>query len=234
MTSHEPSHRPQSWEHLLGEDPHSAGGFRLGVAAAIAIHAAIFAITWPTVAQAPPDEPEETYIYCELHPVIADKPPPPRELDLPTPVDEASIIVPGEPEEVSTEPLERELPTPPTDIDVIGCGLPTVLPPPPPPPDPPPTIVDVHVDIEPPEIVHRVDPRYTEPARHAGVEGVVILKLLIDPGGAVESIEVLRPLPLGLTQSAVEAVEQWRFSPSTFNGRPVSVRYVLTVRFTLT
>jgi protein TonB len=87
--------------------------------------------------------------------------------------------------------------------------------------------------LEPPELLYEVRPRYPEPARSARIEGVVILDLVIDTKGRVASITVLRGLPLGLTESAVDAVERWRFEPSAFNGRPVAVRYILTVRFTL-
>jgi len=49
----------------------------------------------------------------------------------------------------------------------------------------------------------------------------------------VESIEVLSGLGLGLTEAAVKAARQWVFEPSTYNGRPTSVQYILTVRFNL-
>ena len=45
--------------------------------------------------------------------------------------------------------------------------------------------------------------------------------------------KVLRGLPLGLTESAVDAVRKWKFKPSTLNGKPVEVLYILTVRFNL-
>ena len=51
--------------------------------------------------------------------------------------------------------------------------------------------------------------------------------------GTVADVKVLRPLGLGLTESAVEAAWQWRFEPSTLDGRPVSVIYQLSVIFTL-
>ena len=57
---------PQSWEHLLEKDPHGGTRFRLGIMAAVLIHAGIFAITWPTVAQAPPAEPEPVLIPVQL------------------------------------------------------------------------------------------------------------------------------------------------------------------------
>ena len=40
-------------------------------------------------------------------------------------------------------------------------------------------------------------------------------------------------LPLGLTESAEDAVRKWRFKASTLNGKPVEVLYILTVRFNL-
>jgi len=101
------------------------------------------------------------------------------------------------------------------------------------PPPPPPTIVWVNQQVAPPELLHKVEPRYPETARLAGIRGVVILELVIDTAGTVESVKVHRGLPLGLTQSAVEAVTQWRFKPSSYNGHPVAVRYILTVRFNL-
>jgi outer membrane biosynthesis protein TonB len=40
-------------------------------------------------------------------------------------------------------------------------------------------------------------------------------------------------LPLGLTESATDAVRKWRFKASTLNNKPVEVLYILTVRFNL-
>ncbi|MBI3281950.1 MAG: hypothetical protein HYZ57_19160, partial [Acidobacteria bacterium] len=35
-------------------------------------------------------------------------------------------------------------------------------------------------------------------------------------------MRVIRPLGLGLSEKAIEAVEKWRLKPSTKDGRPVS------------
>ena len=89
------------------------------------------------------------------------------------------------------------------------------------------------VDIDEPTIIYKVEPRYTQPAIQGRVQGAVILDLIIDTEGRVESVKVLRGLALGLTKSAVDAVEQWRFEASTYNQKPVRVRYILTVHFNL-
>lgn len=84
-----------------------------------------------------------------------------------------------------------------------------------------------------PELIHRVDPRYTEPARKARLQGAVIVQAVIDEQGRVTNVEIYKGLPMGLDQSAVDAVRQWRFKPATLHGRPVKVYYSLTINFTL-
>ena len=76
-------------------------------------------------------------------------------------------------------------------------------------------------------------PAYTELARKARIQGVVIVEAIIDKEGRVTNVRVLKGLPMGLDQSAVDAVKSWRFKPATLNGRPVSVYYSLTVNFRL-
>jgi protein TonB len=222
---------PQSWEHLLEKDPHGGRRFRIGIMAAMLIHAGIFAVTWPTVAQAPPDEPEEVLYRVPIYDFVPRQrePEPIVEIELPKPPSHATVIVPGPPPEESTEPIERDAFEPP-EGPVVVIELPD---PPPPPPDPPPTIVTADFEIAAPTIEYRVEPRYTEPARRAGIEGVVILELIIDTEGRVESVNALRGLPLGLTKSAIDAVKQWQFEASTYKGNPVSVRYILTINFNL-
>lgn len=85
--------------------------------------------------------------------------------------------------------------------------------------------------VSKPEILSRVDPRYTEAARRVRLQGTVIVEAFIDETGRVRDIKVLKGLPMGLDRSAVDAVSQWRFRPATFEGRPVKVLYSLTVNF---
>jgi len=54
---------------------------------------------------------------------------------------------------------------------------------------------------------------------------------IIDTGGNVTNVRVLKGLPMGLDRAAVEAVQKWKFKPATLEGRPVKVYYVLTVNF---
>jgi len=61
----------------------------------------------------------------------------------------------------------------------------------------------------------------------------VIIEAIIDRNGNVTDARVLKPLPLGLDASALEAVKRWKFKPGTLNGQPVPVIYNLTVNFRL-
>jgi len=224
---------PQSWEHLMEEDPHGGRRFRIGIVVAALIHAGIFAVTWPTIAQAPPNEPEQVLIPITLVNLIPpEREPEPMLIEVPVAPPQGPAIISTPPEQPA-EPVIRQ----PTVAIEIPEG-PVIFVPPPGDIAPPPvveerTIVHAGFDIAEPTIIHKVEPRYTEPARHAGIQGVVILDLIIDTDGRVESVNALRGLPLGLTRSAVDAVKQWQFEASTYKGNPVSVRYILTINFNL-
>jgi TonB family protein len=63
------------------------------------------------------------------------------------------------------------------------------------------------------KVLQRVPPRYPELARRMHIEGVVKLEVIVRPNGVVKSTKVLGGSPL-LVQSAVDAVEKWKFEPS--------------------
>lgn len=154
----------------------------------------------------------------------------------PTPIDAPDTIRP-------------EVPVPPpfTPIDAVDTGLPpgfgagepggTAMAPPPAPPAPEPARPQPQAvrAAQLPELPRKIvdaHPAYPEVARQARVEGTVILEAVIDTSGRVTQLRVLRSVPL-LDQAALEAVRQWRYTPSSYGGRPVSVLMTITVRFTL-
>ena len=113
---------------------------------------------------------------------------------------------------------------------VLG-GVPHMPPPPPPPPKP---VQPVRVggDIKEPRLVHRVSPTYPPIAISAKVEGIVILEAAVDDRGAVESVKVLRSVPL-LDKAAVKAVKEWRYEPLELNGEATPFILTVTVTFNL-
>ncbi len=86
-------------------------------------------------------------------------------------------------------------------------------------------------DVKAPVLIGRVEPVYPAEARAYGVSGLVIVEAVIDRGGKVRDVKVLKPLPFGVDQAAADAVKQWKFSPGTRNGEPVDVYGILTVQF---
>jgi TonB family protein len=86
-------------------------------------------------------------------------------------------------------------------------------------------------DVKAPIVISKIEPMYSEEARRARISGIVILETLIDKTGTVREVNVLKPLPFGLDQAAVDAVKQWKFNPALKNGEPVDVVFNLTVNF---
>ena len=97
---------------------------------------------------------------------------------------------------------------------------------------PPPPVVVVGGKIQPPRLLVRVEPEYPLLAQRAGIEGDVLLEALLGTDGRVEQVRVVSGRPL-LATSAQAAVEQWRYEPTTLNGRPVAVLLRVTVQFRL-
>ena len=86
-------------------------------------------------------------------------------------------------------------------------------------------------EVTRPEVLSSTKPAYTELARKSRVVGTVIVEAVIDEQGDVTGARVLKGLPLGLSEAAVEAIKTWKFKPATREGLPVPVYYVLTVNF---
>lgn len=76
-------------------------------------------------------------------------------------------------------------------------------------------------------------PEYTEMARRARIQGVVVLEVLVDRDGRVAEAKVLKGLPMGLDDEAVRAVRAWTFEPATQDGAAVAVLTSVTVEFAL-
>jgi protein TonB len=84
--------------------------------------------------------------------------------------------------------------------------------------------------VKPPVKVKDVAPIYPEIARTAKVSGVVVIQATIGADGKVADTKVVKSVPM-LDQAAVNAVEQWEYTPSTRGGKPVPVIMTVTVNF---
>jgi len=89
--------------------------------------------------------------------------------------------------------------------------------------------------VNPPRLLQEVKPRYTAEAMRAKIQGTVWLEVVVLPDGSVGDILVTKSLDsvFGLDQQAMNAAKQWRFSPGTRFGEPVSVLVGLELYFNL-
>ena len=66
--------------------------------------------------------------------------------------------------------------------------------------------------------------KYTDEARAAGIEGTVVLDLIVGDDGRVREVTVVEGLGHGLDEAAIAALRACRFSPGEKDGKPVAVR----------
>ena len=201
---------------------------RYAVVAAALVHISLLLLRMPQMAEfLVEDEEPELFV---VKPVRFRPPPPAPQPEIPRlPVRVVPVPdpTPDELEPLLLAPIEQ-LPTISSDQIVYNP------PEPPPPPSEPAGPVYLVGDMTPPVKLHAPPPHYTEVARRARLEGVVIVQAVIDKQGSVASVKLLKGLPLGLDQAAVEAIKRWRFEPARLaDGRAAMVYYTLTVKFEL-
>lgn len=84
-----------------------------------------------------------------------------------------------------------------------------------------------------PTILYKEKAKYTEEARQNKIQGTVVLSVVFTADGRITNIKVVRGLPDGLTEKAIEAAQRIRFNPAVRAGAPVSVRGNLEFTFNL-
>lgn len=84
-----------------------------------------------------------------------------------------------------------------------------------------------------PRPLRQDEPKYSDAARRASVQGTVVLEIVVDEKGRATDIKIISPLGFGLDEQAEEAVAKWTFVPGTKDGRPVKVLAEVEVSFKL-
>jgi TonB family protein len=87
-------------------------------------------------------------------------------------------------------------------------------------------------DMTPAKLLNKVEPKYPAEARRQRVSGTVRLHAIIRKDGSVGDLQAISGDSL-LTQAAIDAVQQWRYSPTLLNGKPVEVDTTIDVSFQL-
>ena len=83
------------------------------------------------------------------------------------------------------------------------------------------------------QVLSRPEPLYTEEARKNQITGTVTLRLVLNANGTVTNITAISRLPDGLTERAIEAARQIRFTPAEKDGRRVSQYATIQYNFNI-
>ena len=84
-----------------------------------------------------------------------------------------------------------------------------------------------------PLVLFNPEPSFSDEARKAKAQGIVMLLLVVGKDGHPYDIRVGQSLGMGLDEKAIEAVSRWRFRPATLNGQPVATQIAVQVDFHL-
>jgi TonB family protein len=93
------------------------------------------------------------------------------------------------------------------------------------------------ITVSPAEIsgnkISGVNPTYPPEARKKKIQGTVVLEAVISKDGEIESLQVIESPSNLLSDSAMKAVQTWRYRPYLRNGEPVAVETKINVTYHL-
>ncbi len=94
-------------------------------------------------------------------------------------------------------------------------------------------VIRVRGTIANANLVKKVQPIYPTSAKQAHIQGTVTMDVKISKEGVPYDVQVVSSPSDDLAQSAVEAVQQWRYRPTLLNGEPVAIVTEVIVNYTL-
>ncbi len=83
--------------------------------------------------------------------------------------------------------------------------------------------------VTPPRVVRQVQPEH--PTKGFRISGTVGIGLIVSSAGEPKDVHVVKSLEKDVDQSAVDAVQKWRFEPARKDGQPVAVKVSVEIRF---
>ena len=143
------------------------------------------------------------------------------------------------------KPVIRPQPKPPEPLPIITAPIeapspsPVLVapPPPPPPPEPAPLAAPAPVITAPIFAADYLDnpaPYYPQLARRAGEQGRVVLRVLVNPAGKADEVEIRTSSGHPrLDESARDTVRRWRFVPAKRGDTPVPAWVLIPISFSL-
>jgi TonB family protein len=94
-------------------------------------------------------------------------------------------------------------------------------------------VFHVGAEVTAPKATFTPEPKFSDIARYEKFQGTLLVDLIVGTDGAAHQIRLVRPLGLGLDETALSMIQTWRFEPATKNGQPVAVEMNVEVAFNL-
>jgi TonB family protein len=94
-------------------------------------------------------------------------------------------------------------------------------------------LMSVGGGVSAPQVIHSVQPEFTDEARRANYQGSVSVQLIVDSQGNPQNVRLVSHLGMGLDEKAIDAVRQYRFKPAMYQGHPVAVQILVDIDFHL-
>lgn len=153
-----------------------------------------------------------------------DAPPPTQNAVQPPPAGPSIPVEAESDEEIEDETIEE------TDFEFEEPAFTEA--PPPKPEEEEAEIVPFFALSEKPRAVKRVLPKYPDLARKAGLQGTVVVNVLIGTDGRVEKAKIVKSIPM-LDEAALEAAKQYVFTPAKQRDKVVKVWMSIPIQFKL-
>jgi TonB family protein len=90
--------------------------------------------------------------------------------------------------------------------------------------------VQVDADTASALVVQKAPIKYPDAARNAGIQGTVVLKVVVGSSGDVQEVTVVSGDP-ALAQAAADAVKQWKYKPYLAEGLSAEVETQVSINF---
>ncbi len=100
-------------------------------------------------------------------------------------------------------------------------------------PDELPIPVDEYVVSQMPQLINEVRVAYPPDAKKNGIQGAVVMDILVDIKGVVRDAVLVQGPGFGLNEAALSAVRRFQFQPARVEQKPVAVRIRYSYRFVL-
>lgn len=77
--------------------------------------------------------------------------------------------------------------------------------------------------------------KYPKKALKKGIQGLVVVQFVVDKTGAISDVQVVKKVSPEIDAESLRVVQLMagKFNPARMEGKPVSFRYTLPIRFGL-